>query len=270
MILGATDPHSLHVMSQNIRLHRPETLTGDPDHWGNRAPVLTEILRAEMPDVLGTQEVLFDQIPVLDAALGSTHQRLGYGRDGGGRGEHNLLFLRKERFTVLDWDQFWLAEDPRLIGSLGWEAGCTRICVWARVRDEVAGREIVLANTHLDHASEEARRRGAEVITQQLLPEAGGLPVVLVGDFNAAGGDSVAWNTFREAGFEDAHDVADRIDGPDVGTFVDYGEVEAGGERIDWILSRGLHTQTYGVRYPEIAGHHASDHASIAAHLQYV
>lgn len=269
MILGPTSPMSLHVMSQNIRYHRPETTTGDPDHWGDRAPVLTELLRHERPDVLGTQEVLLDQVPVLDGVLRETHERLGHGRDGGGRGEHNLLYIRRDRFRVLDWDQFWLSDAPHHIGSLGRGAGCTRIAVWVRVYDEAVGREVVFADTHLDHVSEEARRFGATMLAGRLLSEAGGLPVVLVGDFNAAGGNSSAWTTLTDAGFEDAHDAAARMVGEDIGTFPNYQEPVVGAERIDWILGRGLRVDAYGAAYHQIAGHHASDHASIAAHLSY-
>lgn len=263
---GAARP--LRILTQNIRTLAPGTSPGDADHWADRAPVLADLLRTVDADVVGTQEVTFAQIPVLDEVLGATHVRLGVGREGGARGEHNLLWLRRDRFEVLDWDQLWLAEDPRSIGAVGWDGHCPRIAVWARVRDLAdAGRELVLADTHLDHAGETAREKGAGLLAQRLREECRGAPVILCGDFNAAGGDSIPWRVLRDAGYSDAHDAADRVDGPDIGTFPDYGESVEGGERIDWILVRGARVLTYAARDHRVGSVHASDHAHVLAEI---
>ena len=140
--------------------------------------------------------------------------------------------------------------------------------MWARVLDRASGQEIVLAVTHLDHAGELARARGAELLAARLREAAGAAPLVLMGDFNAAGGQSAAWDVLREAGLEDAHDVAAAHDGQDIGTFPDYGAPEAGGTRIDWILSRGLDVEQYRAWVPQLGGRAASDHATVSARLR--
>lgn len=267
MILPAPDAPALSMLTQNIRLHRPETSAGDPDHWADRAPVLTDLLGQADVDVLGTQEVLPSQIPVLDEALGDTHLRLGYGRDGGGRGEHNLLYLRRERFEVLDWDQFWLSEQPDRIASVGWDAHCPRVAVWARVADRVSGRELMLAVTHLDHAGPVAREQGAAMVAERLRDEAEGLPVALMGDFNADSGDSAPWRTLRAAGFEDAREAAAQIHGEDIGTFPNYRPPSSDGPRIDWIMTRGLEALTYAAHVHMVDSTCASDHAGVMASL---
>ncbi|MGP9538657.1 endonuclease/exonuclease/phosphatase family protein [Brachybacterium sp. AOP43-C2-M15] len=259
---------TLTILTQNIRYHDAGTSPGEADHWPERAPVLAHLLREAGADVVGTQEVLASQLPVLDEVLGETHERLGTGREGGGRGEHNLLWLRRERFEVLDWDQFWLSEQPDRIGSVGWDAHCPRIAVWARVRDRASGQELVLAVTHLDHAGHVAREKGAGLVAQRLREASGGAPVVLMGDFNAAGGESTPWRVLRDAGLEDAHDTAVAHEGEDIGTFPDYGEPEAGGIRIDWILSRGFAVEEYAARVPMLEGRAASDHATVTARLR--
>ncbi|MFC0675156.1 endonuclease/exonuclease/phosphatase family protein [Brachybacterium hainanense] len=268
MILRTPDHPSLHVLTQNIRYASVDTRPGEADHWGDRAPVLADLLSRADPDVLGTQEVLAQQIPVLDAALGATHARLGIGREGGGRGEHNLLYLRRDRFEILDWDQIWISEQPRLEGSTGWDAHCPRVLVWARVRDRVAEAELILAVTHIDHAGQAAREEGSRLIARTLLEAADGAPIVLVGDFNATGGDSIPWRVLTEAGLADAHDAADRIEGEDVGTFPDYGPAVAGGERIDWILTRGLAVEAYAAHAHRVDGRAPSDHVAVGAILR--
>jgi endonuclease/exonuclease/phosphatase family metal-dependent hydrolase len=264
----AAQPSALTILTQNIRYHDRHTVPGQDDHWPERAPVLAHLLGEADADVVGLQEVLASQIPVIDEVLGATHLRLGIGREGGGRGEHNLLLLRRERFEVLDWDQFWLSEQPALIGSLGWDGHCPRIAVWARVRDRRNDQELVLAVTHLDHAGEGAREQGAGLLAERLLAEAGESPVVLVGDFNAEGGASRAWHVLRDAGFEDVHDVAAEHVGEDIGTFPDYGAPETGGVRIDWILARGLVAEQYQAGVPLLEGRAASDHATVTARLR--
>ncbi|MFC7457288.1 endonuclease/exonuclease/phosphatase family protein [Brachybacterium sp. GCM10030267] len=265
MILPSAQPPALSVLTQNIRLHRPGTVAGQADHWDDRAPVLVDLLRSADADVVGTQEVLASQIPVLDEALAASHLRLGYGREGGGRGEHNLLFVRRERFELLDWDQFWVSEEPELIGSVGWDAHCPRIAVWARVRDRAGGGDLVLAVTHLDHAGHVAREKGAGVIAQRLREVADGIPAVLMGDFNAAAGESTPWRVLRDAGFEDAHDETGALEGEDIGTFPDYRRPEAGAARIDWIMTRGLMIEAYAAHVHDIQGVAASDHAAVTA-----
>lgn len=268
MDLHDARPPALTVLTQNIRYHSASTRPGEADHWEDRAPVLMDLLRAAEADVVGTQEVLATQIPVLDEVLGETHLRLGIGREGGGRGEHNLLFLRRERFALRDWDQFWLSENPSLLGSIGWDGHCPRIAVWARVQDRASGRELVLAVTHLDHAGHLAREKGAALLAEHLQEAADGAPIVLMGDFNAAGGDSTAWRELRAADFVDAHDVAADHEGEDIGTFPDYGEPEPGGSRIDWILARGLDVEQYTARLHLLEGRAASDHATVIARLR--
>lgn len=265
MILPDAQPPALTILTQNIRYHGAGTRPGEPDHWGDRAPVLTDLLTAADADVVGLQEVLASQIPVLDDALGRTHQRLGFGREGGGRGEHNLLYLRRDRLELLDWDQFWLSEQPGLIGSVGWDGHCPRIAVWARVRDRETDRELVLAVTHLDHAGDRAREQGAELLAGRLQEAADGAPLALMGDFNAAGGDSAPWRVLQEAGFADAHDVAATFGGEDIGTFPDYGDPVVGETRIDWILTRGLVVDWTTTHLHLLEGRAPSDHAAVAA-----
>lgn len=260
------DRGQLRVLTQNIRNARSGAAPGSPDDWALREPVLRDLLTSEGADVVATQEVLPEQIATLDAALPG-YERVGYGRDGGSAGEHNLLFVRRDRFELLSWDQFWLSEEPRLIGSRSWGSACPRIAVWALVRDRRDGSELLLAVTHLDHASQEARLEGADLLATRLPVVADGRPIVLLGDMNTAGGTGPVWRRFLASGFVDAHDAASRRIGADIGTFPDYGIPVVGGDRIDWVLVDGLDVETYGAHDHRVQGRPASDHAAVRVTL---
>ncbi len=276
MLLAPVSAPAFTILTQNIRMANPEVPADHPDHWPTRRPVLQDLLRRCGADVIGTQEVLPEQVPVIDEALGQTYLRLGYGRDGGGRGEHNLLLLRRDRFEVLDWDQFWLAEEPRLQGSLGWDAHCPRIAVLARVRDLATGREMIFAVTHLDHAGQQAQEQGAHLLAARLHEMAasgegqgeGQLPIVLMGDFNADAEKSAAWRILVESGLGDTRLAAPTVHGGQWGTFPDYGEPTEGEARIDWILAEGLGVLEHSTHLHQLDGAVASDHMSVQARVQ--
>ena len=65
--MASTDaqPPALSLLTQNIRDHDEGTLPGQADHWPERAPVLARLLDEADADVVGLQEVLASQIPVI-------------------------------------------------------------------------------------------------------------------------------------------------------------------------------------------------------------
>lgn len=115
-----------------------------------------------------------------------------------------------------------------------------RVCAWARVR--VGGRRLLFASTHLS-LSDAARRRTLDEIGE--FAAAAGLPVVLVGDFNAESAPGARPSLLTRHGFRDAWAEA-------------RGEAEADGEaghtfgswspskRIDYVMSRGMRAVAAG------------------------
>jgi len=236
-LIGAVAPNQLHVMSMNIRYDRSrdgQTAPGDADHWPERRPLLIALLSRQRPDLLGVQEALYGQLPALEEALPG-HRRIGFGREGGSHGEHAAIYYDADRFEVLDWDQFWLSDTPEVIGSVTWGHSVTRIVVRAHLRERRSGRELIMLNTHLDHESEQARRRGAQALRELIAQSS--LPTVLTGDFNAAAGRSDAYRTLvTEGPLADVWDSAAERLTPAWGTFPDYQDPVEGGDRIDWVL----------------------------------
>ena len=270
-LIGRARRDELHVMSFNIRYDRSDsgdTVSGDPDHWPDRRPLLIELLERERPTLLGIQEALYGQLPAIEEAL-PRHRSIGYGREGGSGGEYSAIFYDTTRLEVLEWDQFWLSDTPDLIGSATWGNTVTRIVVWARLRDLASGTEFAMINTHFDHQSEPARIRSADAMIELLDGgELDALPTIVTGDFNSAAKDSGAYRTLVEDGpMADTWDAAEEQRTPAWGTFPGYEDPVEDGDRIDWVLTTDdLVTRAAAINvWRDDMGAYPSDHAPVQA-----
>ena len=257
----------LHVMSFNIRYDRAASRPEEADHWPDRIAPLQDLLRREVPAVLGVQEALHHQLVVVEAALPPTHRMIGAGRDGGSRGEYSAIFYDSARLELIEWDQFWLSDTPRLIGSCTWGNGVPRIVTWGRFRDRVTEQELLLINTHFDHESDAARLRSVDAVLDLIRVFHPRLPTIVLGDFNADAGSCPAYRAFVESGVvQDAWTTTSEHLTPDFGTFPRYGEPIEGGKRIDWILtSPDIEVHRAAVNTSTLDGAYASDHLPVQA-----
>ncbi|CAE8611828.1 unnamed protein product [Polarella glacialis] len=181
-------------------------------------------------DVVGTQEGLAHQLRGLDAALAevgtgeeSAYSRVGRGRNWLGGGEHCAIYYRRNALKLLEEGTFSLSEKPECMGRRDWGAACPRIGTYARLGLPGGQGTLLVINTHLDHVSEEARYRGAELLaakaTELEMKDPLGSPPLLgtlvLGDFNCAqrcgpeGLPGRVFEVFQKAGFWSASDVAE-------------------------------------------------------------
>jgi len=234
-LLAAAALHAqpLRVMTFNIRL--PTDQDG-ANRWDARRNLVVEMLRAEAPDIVGTQELFKRQGDELVARL-PDYVWFGEGRQGGDQDEHMGVFYRKDRLKVRDSGNFWLSDTPTVPGSRTWGNLYPRMVTWARFERIADGATFTFYNTHLPYRDidEDARIRCAELILSRLkqLPE--NEVVILAGDFNTTP-ESRAYSTLTGT-FKDAWTAAPKRSGPE-GTF--HGFTGKPNRRIDWILFRGL------------------------------
>jgi len=224
------------VATYNLRFASSEP----PNAWPDRRPVVKALLDRYQPDLLGTQEGLYQQLREI-AADQPAYDWIGLGRDGGSRGEFMAIFYRPDRLEPLEYDHFWLSDTPEVIASSTWGNGVRRMVTWAKFRDRVTAREFYFWNTHLDHEVQLAREKSAELIRQRisLLPPAATL--FLVGDFNAAARDNRAYEILTQgAGLTDTWYAARERSNEDANSFTGFGPLLREGKRIDWILARGV------------------------------
>jgi endonuclease/exonuclease/phosphatase family metal-dependent hydrolase len=234
-LLVAMPSHAepLRVMTFNVRM--PTDQDGD-NRWDARRDLVVEMLRAEHPDLIGTQELYKRQGDELVARL-PEYTWFGEGRKGGTEDEHMGVFYRKGRLRVRDSGNFWLSDTPSVAGSRTWGNLYPRLVTWARFERIADGATFTFYNTHLPHRDidEDARVRGAELILARLKALPANEIVVLVGDFNAPP-ESRVYTTLTGT-FTDAWTASPKRSGPE-GPFHRFtGQPE---RRIDWILFRGL------------------------------
>lgn len=256
----------LTVMTFNLRFASPTP----PNAWAVRRPLVRELIERHAPDLVGTQEGVYAQLTDIEADLPG-YAWIGLGRDGGSHGEFMAVFYRQERLQPLEFDHFWLSDTPETIASRSWGNQYNRMVTWVRFRDRDSGCEFYAVDTHFDHEVQSAREKSAELLLTRIARFDPALPVLLLGDFNAAAGDSPTYRRLTASGaFVDTwratHDAE-----PPIGTFHDFKGMEgATGGRIDWILSRGaVRTLATGIVTDARAGQYPSDHFPVVATVAF-
>ncbi len=254
----------LRIMTFNVRY--PAKSDG-PNQWEYRRDLLVETIREKDPDLLGTQELFYEQGQYIAEKL-PQYAWFGIGRRGSREDEHMGVFYKKERLKLLDSGNFWLSETPDVPGSMSWNVSLPRMVTWGLFEVKASGRRLYYYNTHFPHRREdaEARLRCARLIAERIKTLREEIPFVLTGDFNAPAGGEV--HAVFAALLKDAWTAAPRRSGPEA-TFNGF-KGSTTGARIDWILYRGglkaleaeTVTRNQDGRYP-------SDHYPVFAALEF-
>lgn len=97
------------------------------------------------PDLLGMQEVLHNQMEDLKRGL-PQYTALGVGRDDGKEaGEYCPIFFRTNRFTLVEYGNFSLSEQPETIGIKGWDASYNRVTTWAILQERTTDKSLYIS-----------------------------------------------------------------------------------------------------------------------------
>lgn len=257
--------NTLCVMTYNLRY----ASATPPNAWQQRRPLMREVITNVAPDIMGTQEGLLAQLQDLASDL-PDYDWAGVGRDDGKtKGEFMAVFYRKARLEALSTNHFWLSDTPEIPGSTTWGNSNRRMVTWLKFRDRVTGGEFFLFNTHFDHQIQPAREKSAELVRKRIATLETKLPVLLIGDFNAAAEANKAYEILTYGNFfADAWTTATTRAGDGIGTFNGFQPGLRPGPRIDWILTRGAISvaRAETVTFSR-AGQFPSDHFPVATWL---
>ncbi|WP_226683190.1 endonuclease/exonuclease/phosphatase family protein [Sutcliffiella horikoshii] len=172
------------VMSFNLRVIVPS----DPFNWDDRKHWIAETINAYTPDVIGTQEATIPMLEWLKDRFKESYEVYAVNRTVSTEvGEFSAVFVKKSRFTIGSKGSFMLSETPDIIGSMGWDAHCERICSWLELIPTGETQPVLrFFNTHLDHMGKLARKEGLKLIRDEIRSKDNtkSLPVILTGDFN--------------------------------------------------------------------------------------
>ncbi len=223
---------TLRVMTLNVRYPNP----GDGANvWSARRDLLVETIRSRQPDVIGTQELFYEQGQFIVEKLPG-YAWFGLSRRGNHEDEHMGVFYRKDRLRVVESGDFWLSVTPEKPGSISWNMSLPRMATWAVFEIAGSGKRFRYFNTHFAHRREDERARlnSAKLLACRIELLDAEEAVVLTGDFNAPAGGAVHEALTRL--LRDAWTEAAERKGPE-DTFHGFtGKPRPG--RIDWILFR--------------------------------
>ena len=175
--------NTVRLVTFNIRYDTADD--GDNRYRCREASIVRKI-RAEMPDLIGFQEMTETMMTSLDGAL-PEYLIVGCGREAGYGGERTAIACRKETVQLLALDVFWLSPEPDVPGSrYAGQSACPRNCTCAKVYHMPSQTAFRLYNTHLDHRSDQARVRGLAALRARIQTDQAAklLPLFVTGDFN--------------------------------------------------------------------------------------
>ncbi|HRY33515.1 MAG TPA: endonuclease/exonuclease/phosphatase family protein [Bacteroidales bacterium] len=251
----------IRVMTYNIRYDNPDD---GPNAWTHRKEKLCGLILRELPDVAGIQEALYHQTTDLLKNL-PAYELFGVGRDDGKQsGEYAAILYLREKYERLDGGHFWLSAAPDLPGSMGWDAACTRMVSWVRLRQQETGFTFFVFNTHFDHVGEKARIMSARLLKKMIKKIAKGERVILTGDFNCDIGSKAMKLLQRgKAGLKDSRRAANNVTGTPF-TYTGFSTSGKPGNIIDHILVPEKAVVTdYFIPCDSQDGYYFSDHLPV-------
>lgn len=157
------------------------------NNFSYRKPLILRKIEQEKPDIICFQEVLPHVAVWLKENLAGYYV-IGCGRSSKLRDEQTAIAYRAERMNLIRMDTYWLSETPDVPGSrYPDQSPCPRTCTEALFEDMQEEKVFRVANTHLDHEGQLARRLGLEQILGRVGGDSlfGDAPMILTGDFNA-------------------------------------------------------------------------------------
>lgn len=262
-------PVDLNVMSFNIRYDNPDDSL---NNWQYRKDVAAKTIKNQNADIIGTQEVLVNQLNDLKSRL-PEYNAIGVGReDGIEKGEYSAILYKKDRFKEIKSGYFWLSETPEVAGSKGWDGACERIATWAILEDISSKKQLFFINTHLDHVGKIARQEGVTLLLSRANALANGLPIIMTGDFNATPESDVIKHVTDVNSPEHlihSKDIAVEKSGTDW-TFHGFGKVPMERrEFIDYVfVSKGIKVAKHSVLPEKLDDTFISDHSVVVAQIE--
>ena len=253
--------------------------------------------------VIGLQEVTkiwYDHISDYVKNQNTDYVWCGYGRYGGTFGgfaagtnddgdAFSLILYDTTKYSKVSEGHFWLSDTPDEKSLFYTVAFNYRVVNWVRLRDKITGEEFFFVNAHLEETKSTpvtngwgytldassgvtARIQQAQLICDRMAAVSEGLPVIILGDWNAYAGTD-GYSTIIDSGYQDLREIA-----PDAHQWGGYNAWNrtdpsrfAKGDQI--VASNGCIGLTCHVLYEAdvdtTTGYHVSDHCPMVAEIRF-
>ena len=265
---SAQNKITLNAMTFNIRYDNADDLQ---NNWQYRKDFASQMIRFYNVDIMGTQEVLKNQLDDLLQRL-PDYKSLGVGReDGKEKGEYSAIFYKAKKYEVEKNGQFWLSQQPEEAGSKGWDAACERIVTWGIFKEKKTGLRFVFFNTHFDHVGVLARKESALLLKKRIIEIAGTLPVILTGDLNVPPLSEAVQTLLADGLLEDSRKIAKVVYGPSW-SFHGFGRTPLSERKlIDYIfVTKGIKVSRNASVSESLDATFLSDHNPVFAEIELV
>jgi endonuclease/exonuclease/phosphatase family metal-dependent hydrolase len=263
------------ILSCNIRVALPEDdATGNG--WKDRKDACIKIIKNQKPDIIGMQEVLRVQAEDIEKAFpdyyvfGFEGPEMDFNKDTYNGIAKNLVIFSKKRYTMTSAGNYWLSETPEIGGSLSWNTARARHVNWVRLRDNQTGKDFRVLAVHLDHKTQEARDKQAQMIIKECNQYQPEFPQILIGDFNVNEKNPV-YKIITDAAWTDTY-VAVNGDKEPIATFHGFkgDKYPKKGSKIDFIFTKGnLKTESTSIIKDNVNGIYPSDHYFVSADVTF-
>lgn len=161
----------------------------------HRIGLIYEKINAENPDVVGFQEMKENHYDVMKK-LFPNYEFFGSGRHKNYNGEGLYTAFKKDLFTCVKSDIFWLSDTPKIKESrFETQSEYPRICIVNKLFNKETKKCVWIYNTHLDYLpltdadkrnnEFDVRTLGIKCILNKMQENFDQDPVILMGDFNA-------------------------------------------------------------------------------------
>lgn len=192
-------PQAIRIVSYNVK-----NAQSDMPSWQIRKEKVLSFIEQFQPDVFAVQEADEPWVEYFATTL-TGFEYVGKGRDDGdSKGESTGIYYKSDKFELVDSGVFWLSDTPS-VPSKSWGAAHNRTATFVNLKHRATGKTFSQFNTHLDHASQDAREEGVKLLLEKAKEST--FPVVLTGDFNFLERSKLYYE-IEDSGFWDSKSLA--------------------------------------------------------------
>ncbi|MBN2166646.1 MAG: hypothetical protein JW717_10245 [Marinilabiliaceae bacterium] len=147
--------------------------------WENRKPILNTLLKQKKPDIIGFQDIDKNQLVALSYDL-HDYKYIGDANNSDFNPTiFNPVFFVKEKFDLISWSQFWLSENPDILGSKGWGSDISSAVTWVQLKNKETGHIFYVFNTLFSSDAQKARNESAKLLVKKINTIVGEAPVII-------------------------------------------------------------------------------------------